>query len=307
MSTTKYNSKSSDLADLENLSERLKADLRRHIRNLAIFPVLSAGWLEVSDTVSRVAGIASTESTLPRLSADATIWETEEVALRFILEDGKLNLCLRALHEYKSYQRDAYAEVPPRVHTPEQVASMLKFEVGVGSILRHAWTHVEAVQTSDVPLVVQVIGEVLAFCAMNDDFAIKSFEHKLSSELLESVCFDYVSSLCLHLDSMGDDRVMPYVLERSIFSSATSLVARHGSSAVRPPTRVVMLKGLASICATEDFKARKYSYADDRDRETTAKLLDQDWLQELVEEDDDARKAIRPWLDFAKECKRGRK
>lgn len=35
----------------------------------------------------------SQEQRLPKAKADATLWECEELALRYLLEDGKLNLC----------------------------------------------------------------------------------------------------------------------------------------------------------------------------------------------------------------------
>ena len=37
----------------------------------------------------------------------ATLWETEEQALRFLLEDGKIMLCLRSLIEFKQAQTEA--------------------------------------------------------------------------------------------------------------------------------------------------------------------------------------------------------
>lgn len=46
------------------------------------------------------------ESSVAVSKADATLWETEEQALRYLLEDGKLNLCLRNMIAYKANQRD---------------------------------------------------------------------------------------------------------------------------------------------------------------------------------------------------------
>lgn len=58
----------------------------------------------MADIFGRVANISDVESKLPSAKESATLWETEEQALRFILEDGKLNLCLRLLIEFKSKQ-----------------------------------------------------------------------------------------------------------------------------------------------------------------------------------------------------------
>jgi hypothetical protein len=61
----------------------------------------------MAEIFGRVANITDVESKLPSGKKDATLWETEEQALRFIIEDGKLNLCLRLLVEFKSRQIEA--------------------------------------------------------------------------------------------------------------------------------------------------------------------------------------------------------
>jgi len=61
----------------------------------------------MAEIFGRIANITDVESKLPSGKKDATLWETEEQALRFIIEDGKLNLCLRLLIEFKSRQIEA--------------------------------------------------------------------------------------------------------------------------------------------------------------------------------------------------------
>ena len=61
----------------------------------------------MAEIFGRVANISDVESKLPAAKDHATLWETEEQALRFILEDGKLNLCLRLLIDFKAKQIEA--------------------------------------------------------------------------------------------------------------------------------------------------------------------------------------------------------
>lgn len=62
----------------------------------------------MAEIFGRVAHISDVESQLPASKkGDATLWETEEQALRFLLEDGKLNLCLRILIEFKTRQSES--------------------------------------------------------------------------------------------------------------------------------------------------------------------------------------------------------
>lgn len=68
------------------------------------YPILSDPWIEMAEVFGRIANISEVESNLPSAKKDATLWETEEQALRFLLEDGKLNLCVRILVDFKFTQ-----------------------------------------------------------------------------------------------------------------------------------------------------------------------------------------------------------
>ena len=94
------------MGELEGLSERLQSDLRRNIRVIGNFPILSDSWCGMAETLTRIAKVSEAEAKLPKANDDATLWECEEIALRFVLEDGKLNLCLRNMVDYKSFERD---------------------------------------------------------------------------------------------------------------------------------------------------------------------------------------------------------
>lgn len=131
MSKSEYYTAKSDLDEFDSIGEKLAADLRRSIRHLVIanavrfivnlviilvfalqdnYPVLSDPWIDMAEVFGRVAHISEVESALPSTKKDATLWETEEQALRFLMEDGKLNLCLRILIEFKIRQIDSRKE-----------------------------------------------------------------------------------------------------------------------------------------------------------------------------------------------------
>jgi hypothetical protein len=62
----------------------------------------------MAEIFGRMATISDMESKLSAGKNDsATLWETEEQALRFLLEDGKLMLCFRSLVEFKQAQTEA--------------------------------------------------------------------------------------------------------------------------------------------------------------------------------------------------------
>jgi hypothetical protein len=89
---------------IEELNSKLYADLRKKIRSLSSCSFMSPQFLEMSEIFSRLANISNLETSLAPAKQDSTLWETEEQAIRFLIEDGKLNLCLRSLIAFKKYQ-----------------------------------------------------------------------------------------------------------------------------------------------------------------------------------------------------------
>jgi len=77
----KYGAKQS-IDEIEEISTRLAADLRKHIRGLGIFDMLSDRWCEMAEVCGRIAAISDVESSLSASKSDGTLWETEEQALR---------------------------------------------------------------------------------------------------------------------------------------------------------------------------------------------------------------------------------
>lgn len=71
--------------------------------------------------------------------------------------------------EYKQFERDQLSTNNSGIR-PEHISKMDKFEMGLGVVLRNAWTHVEAIQTTDIPLLIAHCEEVLKFGLANKEF-----------------------------------------------------------------------------------------------------------------------------------------
>ncbi|GAB9467956.1 hypothetical protein Gpo141_00005284 [Globisporangium polare] len=67
----------------EELSGKLTADLRNHVRFMADYPVLSDDWTQMAEQIGRIGDITEMERSLPK-QQDATLWECEEIALRCV-------------------------------------------------------------------------------------------------------------------------------------------------------------------------------------------------------------------------------
>ena len=55
-------------------------------------PVLSDAWCEMADFVGRIKSITDIEAALPKEDESQTMWEGDELALRYVMEEGKLNV-----------------------------------------------------------------------------------------------------------------------------------------------------------------------------------------------------------------------
>ena len=119
-----YERKNDSLLGMEDLSQQLTAELHSKMDSLVSAPVLSEKWKKMAELCGRIAKISQVEA---KLSEDGgTMWEGEEMALRFIMEDGKLNVCLRNLVDFRAYNEKVSDEDERILH---------QFEHGMGILL----------------------------------------------------------------------------------------------------------------------------------------------------------------------------
>eukprot|EP00981_Chlorochromonas_danica_P012114 scaffold4505_cov165-Ochromonas_danica.AAC.4 len=254
----------------------------------------------MAEIFGRVAHISDVESNLPSAKKDGTLWETEEQALRFLLEDGKLNLCLRVLIEFKSIQIEARRI--GRGPMIDFVAECDKFEKGVGVIMKNAWQHVEVLQTTDQPALIQHIATVLEGALALPDVIVPLLEKNDIHQRQEVLVFYYMYEIFRHEEGIQEYRVMPLVRSLDIFMLAIKVLDTYGSK-MHVTHRLTAAKALALLTETEDFIThREAYYKNPGDLERMIQLRDT-FLVEFTS-DFEKRKAIRPLLDCIDRAKR---
>lgn len=70
---------------------------------LGPYTLFSRDWFDMVESLQHLTNIALMEQMLPKAQPNATLWERDELTVRFLLEEGKLNLCLRLLVEFKKH------------------------------------------------------------------------------------------------------------------------------------------------------------------------------------------------------------
>lgn len=298
-----------EVDELEVLSEKLAVDLRKNIRQLESFPILSDPWLEMAETFGRVAAIADMESKLSATKDDSTLWETEEQALRFMLEDGKLNLCLRSLVDFKKTQATArLTNEGVMLKFPQECD---KFEKGIGSIMRNAWQHVEVLQTTDLHLLVNHMADVLEAAEKTPELVEGFLRAGDLHQRQEALVFYYLHGMLGHLDDIKEHRVMPQIRERKIFILGVKALCHYcrvsrsaGAQAFLTAHRLKACQALALLAETEDFCTYKEQYYNNSEVDAMLELRD-GCLAELSK-DFEARKTLRPLMDCIDKAKRVR-
>lgn len=299
--SAKYSSKE-DVDELEGLSERLAIDLRRNIRALGSHPIYSDAWCEMATTCGRIAKISDMESSVAASKSDATLWETEEQALRYLLEDGKLNLCLRNMVAFKTHQRSQI--LSGEAISAEHRASGDDFEKGLGVVLRNAWDHLEVLQTTDIPALLEHACEVINFCVTYP----KQIEHLLEDihQRQEILVFYYLCGLIKATTHIDESRVLPYMREQEMFMMAIKLTVMFYDFNVVALSHIFKCCEMLSLIAdTEDYSTYQKEYVNVSNSEDVGHVLKLQALCNKEFQTESAhRSALRPLMDAMSRIKR---
>jgi hypothetical protein len=163
-----------------------------------------------------------------------TLWDQErdELAVRILLEEGKLNLALRILHKYRVALRDSEKFTASIKSTSEKFSSDVVtvtdrcrvFEQSVGILLKFAFSHVEALQIMDLPEFLQHCTEVIA----ESEASTRSSGSPLElDKLQETLVIHYLAGLAGAMEDMDEDRVMDLIQEHNLMPLFISHLTRH--------------------------------------------------------------------------------
>ena len=288
---------------LDELSRKLADDLRVQIRKLGSVPLFSEEWFDMADVFGRIATVSDVESKLAEGKEDKTLWETEEQALRYLLEDGKLNLCLRNLVDFKVHQRRAKAIGGGPVF--DFATECDKFERGLGVVLNNAWKHVEAIQTTDLSLLMNHIADTIDYCLEVEEDLFANCSAGDLHQRQDLMVFEYLLHIMRQLEEVTEGRVMPLVRERRVFIQGLRVLAKVDGM-VLPSHIFKAVTAMAFLCESEDFitypeqyvsSAADVAFLSDFRAKTMAPFL----------ADFDRKKALRPLIDAIDKAKRQNK
>lgn len=280
-----YNAPDPCSESLEKMTKRLTIDLRSRIRRLSHVSPLTDEWCEMTDTLQHLASVAMMEEK-DLVKKDGSIWERDELCVRYIIEEGKINLLLRTMIEYKLYQ---YTACQDSLWDDDTKMRMKVFEHSLGVLLRCCFSAVESLQTLDLTALLQHITSVL--------------EHALN--VPESVFYDcavqeilvitYLHLLLRKIDQINEDLVLSQVVTNDIVSLSLKHYEKF-SSQLEKGSKSAYVYFFAHLMETEAYQTNRKNFITNNDDKKRLQLLEGN-TKELLSVDVQNRKALRALSD----------
>jgi hypothetical protein len=249
---------------LKTMAAMMSAALRDMVASVNSCQVLSSDWILNVERLQAISSEAinsqSTASARASSVAVTTLWDRDELAVRFLLEEGKLNLYLRLLSEYQEFvQRPRLDDIirgATIVDPKEQGAAMSEsairsslndFEFYMGLLLSCALRAPEAVQTIDISLLVVHVATVFKHGAC---FPALLAAPDISRKQL-SVCFLYLRELFKYTDGHSGDRIMQLIQQHEVGNSMINVL--NGAVSWPKNILVVACSCLSALMSTEQY------------------------------------------------------
>jgi len=288
---------------------------RKCVRNIHQYPILSTEWIQLVDSLKQLQRLVQLEGRMPGnakvqetagrdLQSDGTLWDQEghENAIRILVEEAKVNLCLRIMNEFKVWHYGDYREhlahaMQAHGQTWSEVqlqAKCVQFEEALGVLLWRALVHVEALQLMDIPLLIEHCAMILCRC-----FEIPPEQTDHSIHRQEMIVMYYCSALFKHAEALNNTELLAKVREHQL----VNLVVAHIAKYPYPEDFAWdVALGLAALCDNEDFSTGWESFFDTpdgaRDRDKMQAFLNlKGWVEPMLTSFE-KKKDLRALTDF---------
>jgi len=290
-------------------------DLRRVVKQISPHPLFCSKWFAMLSSLQHMTDTAVHEQKASTTAAEAaggevlaTLWERNELTIRYLLEEGKLNLCLRLMIDFKDMQRKeqfaaalttAKAEEPGHVFDdlPTIKVKAALYEQCLGLLLSCAFSNVESLQTLDMPALFEHMSRTLTFSLSHPEM-VKSPDADRRQEVLT---LHYIAEIFAKIEGLQEDRIMDLIQEHNI----TSLIIENMTiyfQEYSKPTRQQACLALSGIMGSEAFKSAPDTYLTTKEDKQKLVNLDGTVFKEQFP-DYGSKKLVRPLLDAASKCK----
>jgi len=291
-------------------------DLRRVVKQISPHPLFSSKWFamlgslqHMTDTaVHEQKASATEEGPTGSGTVLATLWERNELTIRYLLEEGKLNLCLRLMIDFKEMQRQemfaqalAAAKAEQPQHTFDDLPTIkvkaALYEQCLGMLLSCAFSNVESLQTLDMPALFEHMGKTLTFSLTHPEM-VRSPDADRRQEVLT---LHYLAEIFLKIEGLQEDRILDLVSEHNVVNLLLDNVTIYFNE-YSVPTKEQACMALSGIFATEEYQSSPDRFLATKEDKKKLVNLDNTVFKEQFP-DYASKKKVRPLLDAASKCK----
>eukprot|EP01062_Namystynia_karyoxenos_P060191 TRINITY_DN51716_c0_g1_i1.p1 TRINITY_DN51716_c0_g1~~TRINITY_DN51716_c0_g1_i1.p1 ORF type:complete len:345 (+),score=120.50 TRINITY_DN51716_c0_g1_i1:98-1036(+) len=286
---------------LDVMNKRLSQDLRHRVRRMEIAPPLSPDWMDMAEIVSHLGQVAAIEAKGVQSRDQSTAWERDEFCVRFIIEEGKTNLMLRAIVQFKEWYYEAVGK--GKTFDDDQVHRIRMFETGLSTLLRHSLGAVEALQTIDMTLLLEHVQRVLEF-ATDPEEQWTPLPGSSLQGCQETAVIGYLHAILRQADKLADeDKVLCEILDRRIVPMVLEHYSMYrGLEGMGQDLVEDYVWFLSYLMDTEHWGAHRKEYlADAQAKRNLAKLEDPAKAVKAAEQgggDPERRKKVRALCDM---------
>eukprot|EP00906_Rhabdomonas_costata_P025466 RCo036406 len=281
-----YNAPDPCSESLEKMTKRLTSDLRARVRRLSHYPPLSLEWIEMTDTLQHLASVAMMEEK-DSTKKEGSIWERDELCARYIIEEGKINMLMRAMNEFKVFHYNALIE---GTYKDEDTKVRMKlFEQSLGILLKCTLSAVEALQTLDLTSLIQHVAMVLRHVLETPEFALTDYN------VQEMLVISYLDLILRKIEHLNEDTIMKQLESHGV----VSMVLKHYeklSPKLEKDAHEPYFFFLAHLMETETYQTHRSKYiCDPTDKRRLASLEGR--VKELMSVSPENRKTLRVLCD----------
>jgi len=298
---------------------------RRCVKNIHKYPILSVEWVALVDSLKQLMRLVHLEGRIPAntkvsevqgrdAQSEGTLWDQEqhENAIRILVEEAKVNLCLRMMNDYKKWHYDK----DQRAQTCKEACEKMElnqgmvehkctlYEESLGTLLWKALIHVETLQLMDIPLLIE-----------HCDFIFRNYkcvDNTNNPKLQETLVLYYFSLLMKHSEKMSNPELLAKSKEFQLVRSATKHILLY-AEAYPEDLIICIAEGLSALADNEDFRADWEPFFYGEDQELNVEMmkefmeLEEKIVKKVLEESPERKKDLRPLLDFFKTLARSMK
>lgn len=289
---------------------------RKCVRNIHQYPVLSMEWIQLVDYLKQLSRLVQLEGRMPENkkvsetlgrddSSGGTLWDQEahENAIRILVEEAKVNLCLRMMNDYKKWQYN----LQERVATMQEAMQVFEFsesqleqkcvqyEECLGLLLWRSFTHVETLQLMDIPLVID-------HCTMVVD-TVQKLGLEPASKMQETIVLYYFSSLMKHAEELNNSELLAKAKEYRLVGLVVNHVMTYYEK-FDPVLLNAIADGFSDMANNEDFATEWKSFFAGPEEMQLFLQLEEKIVTPILQANPERKREIRPLLDLFRKIER---